>query len=85
MTVLKFTDELRRALRANPSGPIAVVDERTEKHYVLVSTDEYFRLHDDYVRRELQVAFDQVDHGEVGDLDMTAILAEAHRCYAARQ
>ncbi|MCI0335377.1 MAG: hypothetical protein L0228_19385 [Planctomycetes bacterium] len=47
-------------------------------------SDDY-RLHDDYLRRELQVAFDQVDRGEVNDLDMDAVLVEAHRRYAERK
>ncbi len=40
--------------------------------------------YDDYIRRELQVAFDQVYRGEVSDLDMKSLLAEAHRRHAAR-
>jgi hypothetical protein len=39
---------------------------------------------DESLRRELQVASDQVHRGEVSDLDMDALLAEAHRRYAAR-
>jgi hypothetical protein len=47
--------------------------------------DEYRRRRDDYIRRELQIAFDQVDRGEVTDLDMSAILDEAHRRHAAQK
>ena len=36
-------------------------------------------LSDDFIRQELQIAFDQVDRGEVSDLDMNTLLAEAHR------
>ena len=39
----------------------------------------------DYIRRKLQIAFDQVDRGEVSDLDTNALLAEAHRRHRARQ
>jgi hypothetical protein len=52
---------------------------------VLLTKEDYLRLHEDYVRRELQIAFDEVDRGEVADLDMDAIRAEAHRRYAAGQ
>jgi hypothetical protein len=45
---------------------------------------DYFRLYDDYIRRELQIAFGQVDRGEVSDLDLDAVLAEAHRRYETR-
>lgn len=36
------------------------------------------------VIRELQLAFGQVDRGEVSDLDMKSLLVEAHRRYAVR-
>ncbi len=85
MTAPNLTNEMRQALAAHPSGPIPIADEQTQNQYVLLSKDDYLRLHDDYIRRELQVAFDQVDRGEVADLDMDAVLAEAHRRYAARQ
>jgi hypothetical protein len=85
VTALKLTEEMRQALAVRPTGPIPIEDEKTQNQYVLLTKDDYFRLHDDYLRRELQVAFDQVDRGEVSDLDMDALLAEAHRRHAARQ
>jgi len=85
MTALKLTDEMRQALATRPTGPIPIEDDQTRSQYVLLTKEDYFRLHDDYIRRELQIAFDQVDRGQVSDLDMDALLAEAHRRYAARQ
>lgn len=85
MTPPKLTDEMRQALAARPDVPIPVQDDQTQDLYVLLTKEDYCRLHDDYIRRELQVAFDQVDRGEVSDLDMDALLVEAHRRYAARQ
>jgi hypothetical protein len=84
MIAPKLTDEMRQALAARPAGPIPVEDEQTQNFYVLLTKDDYCRLHEDYIRRELQVGFDQVDRGEVSDLDMDALLAEAHRRHAAR-
>jgi hypothetical protein len=75
---------MRQALAMRPTGPIPIEDDQTQHQYVLIAKDDYFRLYDDYIRRELQVAFDQVDRGEIGDLDMNALLAEAHRRHAAR-
>jgi predicted DNA-binding antitoxin AbrB/MazE fold protein len=42
---------------------------------------------DDYesIKRELQIAFDQADRGEVSDLDMQELLSEAHRRHAERR
>jgi hypothetical protein len=85
MSAIKLSDDLRQALSVRPSGPIPIEDDQTKRKYVLLTKDDYFRLHDDYIRRELQVAFDQVDRGEVSDLDMNELLAEAHRRYAERQ
>lgn len=85
MTAPKLTDEMRRALAAYPSGPIPIEDDQTQSFYVLLTKEDYCRLQDDYYRRELQVAFDQVDRGEVSDLDMDALLAEAHRRHATRR
>ncbi len=85
MITPKLTDEMRQALASRPAGPIPVKDDQTQSFYVLLTKDDYCRLQDDYVRRELQVAFDQVDRGEVSDLDMAALLAEAHRRHTPHQ
>ena len=85
MIAPKLTDEMRQALAVRPDGPIPVQDDRSENFYVLLTKDDYIRLHDDYIRRELQVAFDQADRGEISELDMMSVLAEAHRRQAARQ
>lgn len=83
MTTPKLTDEMRQALASRPAGPIPIEDDQTQNVYVLLTKEDYCRLHDDYVRRELQVAFDQVDRGDVSELDMDALLVEAHRRHAA--
>jgi hypothetical protein len=85
MPAPKLTDEMRQAIESSPSGSIPIQDEQTNQFFVLLPQNDYVRLHDDYLRRELQIAFDQVDRGEVSDLDMDAILAEAHRRYAHNQ
>ena len=84
MTAPKLTDEMRQALANRPTGPIPVEDSRTQNFCVLLTKDEYCRLQDDYIRRELQIAFDQVDRGEVADLNMNQLLAEAHRRHVGR-
>lgn len=85
MSAIKLTDEMRRALSACPAGPIPVEDEQTHSHYVLLAKEDYFRLHEDYVRRELEVAFDQVDRDEVKNLDMTELIHRANLSYTERQ
>jgi hypothetical protein len=85
MTEPKLTDEMRQALAAHPSATIPIEDEQTQNFYVLLTKDDYCRLQDDYYLGELQVAFDQVDRGEVSGLDMNAIIAEANRRHVARR
>ena len=79
----KLTDEMRQALAAQPGGPIPICDDQSQQVYVLVPRDQYAQIHDDYVRRELQVAFDQADRGEWRSLDIEAIIAEARRRHEA--
>lgn len=75
----RLTDEMRQALAAQLGGPISICDDQSQQFYVLVPQRQYAELHDDYVRRELQVAFDQADRGEWVDLDVESIIAEARR------
>jgi hypothetical protein len=75
----RLTDEMRQALAAQFGGPIPVCDDQSQQFYVLVPQGQYAQLHDDYVRRELQVAFEQADRGEWIDLDIESIIAAANR------
>jgi hypothetical protein len=77
MTAPKLTDEMRQALAMRRARPIPIEDDQTQNFSVLLTRDDY--------SRELQIAFDQVDRGEVSDLDMKALLAEAHRRHAAKK
>jgi hypothetical protein len=84
MTAVKVTDEMGQVLVRRPTGAIPIEDDQMQIKNDLLSKEDYFRLHDDYIRRELQVAFDQVDRGEVSDLDIVTLLAEANRRYDLR-
>jgi hypothetical protein len=41
---LKLTDEQRQVLKTLPDGPVQVVDERSDKVYVLIRSDRYKHL-----------------------------------------
>lgn len=84
MIAPKLTDEMRCALAARDGGPTAVVDEQTGDQYALMPIDDYCRLSDDCIRSALRVSLDQVARGEVSELNMNEILAEAHRRHADR-
>jgi hypothetical protein len=84
MTAPKLTDEMRQALAVCPTGPIRIEDAQTQNFYALLPKDEYCHLNDEYIRRELQISIDQAARGEISELNMDELLAEAHRRYAAR-
>ncbi len=81
---LTNTDEIRDALQRDPTKPIRVRDEQTNKVYVIFDEQALPTLWDDYLRREVQRGLEQLDRGEGRPLDIEATIAEAHRRHAAR-
>lgn len=79
----KITDEMRQALKDRSA--IELVDDLTEKKYVLVSQDELERFLDERLLQELQIGFDQSDRGESQSWDIDATIAEANRRHAERK
>jgi hypothetical protein len=75
----KITNEMRQALRDSEGQPVTVEDEETRRIYVLVARDEFCRLADDELRRQLQIGFDQADRGESGSWNADEIKAEGRR------
>ncbi len=75
----KITHEMREILARNPDQPVEVEDEQTNRVYFLIERDQARRLFHDYLRRELQIGFDQADRGESQPWDIQQTLAEAHR------
>jgi hypothetical protein len=84
MIAPKLTDEMRQALAICPSGPIPVEDAQTQNFYVLMTKDDYCRLQEDHIRKALAVSIEQAARGELGDLNMSEIIAEANRRYDSR-
>lgn len=74
----KLSPEQRAALHSRQGGPVEVEDEQTHSLYVLVARDDFQRLVDEQLRRELQLGFNQADAGDVGDWDVEEILRAAH-------
>lgn len=81
----KITDEMRRALEQQPAGPLTVEDEQTQRLYVLVPQEDFPRLVDEELRRQLQIGFDQAARGQLEPWDIEATLAEAHRRHGERE
>jgi hypothetical protein len=81
----KITDEMREVLARNPDQPVRVEDDQTHRVYFLIESDQARRLFDDYLRRELQIGFDQADRGESRPWDIQQTLAEAHRRHSRQE
>ncbi len=77
--VPKLSDEQRQAIESKHGGPIEVQDDRTERTYVLVGRDEFRRMVEDQLRRELQIGFDQADAGDVAEWNVDEMLQEARQ------
>lgn len=74
----KLPPDWRQALQSQGS-PLRIEDDQTNQFYVLVSDQEYRRLLGEELDRELQIAIDEVERGEVAEWDVEAVIAEAKR------
>jgi hypothetical protein len=81
---LNNTDEIRNALSSNPTKPLRVQDDQTDKFYVIFDEQALPTLWDDYLRREVLRGLEQLDRGESQPLDIEATIAEANRRHADR-
>ena len=79
--ILKLTEELRLALRANPDKPLRVEDEQTNRVYLVLSEEALPSFWADYIRREVAKGLDAIDRGEVEDWDVQSIKAEGRRIF----
>ena len=77
--------ELQQALDRDRQGPVYIVDADGNTTHVVLPLADARELLDQWLRRELQIGFDQADRGESEPWDVEATLAEAHRRHAQRQ
>ena len=69
-------EELRQALDHDRHAPVYIIDADGNTTHVVFPLEDARRMFDDYLRRELQIGFDQADRGESEPLDIDAIKAE---------
>ena len=81
---LTNADEIRNALQRDPTKPVRVRDDQTDKFYLIFDEHALPTLWEDYIRREVQRGLQQLDRGEGQPLDIEATITEAHRRHAAR-
>jgi hypothetical protein len=77
--------ELRSILTSCGDEPLHLIDNVTNKVYVLVEDPSPPPMHDDYIRKLLAEADEDIARGDVDLLDMEEIKAEARRIYEQRR
>ena len=81
---VKKNDELQQALDREQGAPVYLVGLDGEATHVVLPIDDARRMFDDYLRRELQLGFDQADRGEFVDWDPDKIKAEGREILKRR-
>jgi hypothetical protein len=71
----KITEEMRAALAQQPGRPVKVVDDVTQRVYVLVDAEHAKALTEQWIREQLQIGLEAADRGEVVPFDVEAIKA----------
>jgi hypothetical protein len=69
------TDDQKRVLDAE-QAPVFFVDAAGKTTHVVLPIGDARRMFDDYLRRELQIGFDEADRGELVDWDPDRIKAQ---------
>jgi hypothetical protein len=77
--------ELRQALLSSTGEPLHLIDDETQKVYLLVEQEPSASVDDDHIRKLLQEAHEDVQRGDVGPWDMEEIKAEGQRMLAERR
>jgi hypothetical protein len=77
--------ELRQVLLSQGGEPLRLVDDQTQKVYLLVSQDSFSPVDDGYLRQLILEAREDVARGDVAPWDVDEIRADARRELAERQ
>ena len=80
----KLSEEQRQAIQNRDGRPVEVEDDHTQRVYVLVARDEFYRLVQQHLRADLQVGFDQADAGDVGEWNIDKMLLAAHQRHSSK-
>ena len=76
---------MKEALRTQSEEPLEIEDDETHKTYLLVEKEHVNQLLDQWLRRELQIGFEQADAGDLVPWDPEKIKAEGRKRLAERK
>ena len=78
----ELTPEQRQAVLAGAGLPLHIHDPQTQKVYLLIEQGVEPTLEEEYIRRGLDLARQQIGKGEVALSNIEAVIAEAKRRHA---
>jgi hypothetical protein len=78
---LPITDEMRAAIDQHAGDLICLQDQQSHRTFVLLDLDEYRRLVDQRLRRELDVGFAQAERGDVAPWNVEEFLKKARELH----
>lgn len=81
---LKLPLEILTALQQQPGLAVRVLDDETQKAYLVVPEDSLPTLWENFVRAEVQKGLSAIGCGEAADWNIEETIAEAQRRRAAR-
>jgi len=70
----KLSEEIHNALEEQPGRPLEVSDAQSQKVYVVVAKEDFQRMVDEELRRQLQIGLDQADRGELEEWNLDEFL-----------
>lgn len=78
-THLQLTSEQREALQLNSGQPVHIVDQATQKIYVLLEQGACPELEEEYIRQGLNLARGQIARGEISTASIGEVIAKAQQ------
>ncbi|MBL9165955.1 MAG: hypothetical protein JNL18_24755 [Planctomycetaceae bacterium] len=84
-SITQLPVQLRDALDAQGGAPLYLRDDQTQKEYVLFERHIVAPVDDDYLRRLLAEADEDIARGDVAPFDAEEIMREGRRLFAERQ
>jgi len=80
----KLSPEILDALQQRPGQALRVLDDQSQKFFLVVPEEAIPTLWDAYLRKEIQKGQAAIEHGDVAVWDIEATIAEAERRAAMR-
>ncbi len=81
---IHLPDEIRNALEQNPGEPVYILDDQSQKHYVLLEATPPPEVLPDHFRLAIEEGLRAVEEGRVLDWDLEETKRRCHERLAKR-